>query len=525
MKTKNILYYYLFFSLLVPVNLLPYDQAAIDALNAGTKSLTFKDFRDANLSNRTLNGIDFTGSILTGINFSGSTLNSCDLSSVDISKGNLSKLNFNNCTLSDVDFTESNLSESITNSSNLNRAVFVDLDMREASFVGCTYEETVLLKVIIEDSIKNFFVQNGSISESCSFMINSDTHSVTYAIRGLEKQLTLNDQKKQINKMYSVAVEKNINGEFKNKITKIIYIGDNTDSGDQPDTWQVFDSNYLKPYRTGQFSGENEIETLLLIGNHDRYPGELISDENYATYKIKEVNNSHIQNTGDSGEDYYKVYDIASNLDIYMLSECPTRNGYKPVNWFQSKFNKNKNCIIAGHYYYASNLDWWTAGNEPRYYQNHGGTIQQDIINGTAVMSIFVDKLTPYNNNIKLYLGGHDHSVKIKRWTIGDKKIWALDSAGRSRFSLVHFESDGNIACIEIYHIGEWEKVLRFFPQLEDSSGKDGHKTRLIVKYFMQFYGRFPTTIELNTYLDPNHPNTDATLWETFIDIKTQARS
>ncbi len=507
MKQKKILYYYLFFLLPISTSLLSYDQSAIDALNAGSKNLIFKDFSEADLSQRNLNGIDFTGSIFTQTNLSESTLNSCNLSSADLTKGNLSGTNFNNCTLSDVDFTEANMSGSITNSSNLNRAVFVDLDMRSASLIDCTYQETALLKAIIEDTNKNFIVRSGAISESCCYMVNSDAHSITFAITQNEKQRTLNDQKKQLRKMFSVATEKNIKGQLKNNITKIIYTGDNTENGIYPADWGVFAADYLTPYKTGIFAESNKIPTLLLIGNHDRHMEHVFEHKTYITHKINSWNSEYIEETGDVGQDYYMVSNTESNSHIFMLSECPTRNGYKPFNWFKTKYDKTKNCVLASHYTPQWNYDWWTDLDET----NWGETAY-----GIAIMAEFGTFLQPYSDNIKLYIGGHSHQILIERWNIGNnKKIWVLDTAGRNRFALVHLDSSGNIICIEIYHRGEWEEVLRFFPQLEDSTNSDGHKTRLIVKYYKELHNKFPSINEREHYL-----NSGNTLWENYIDIK-----
>ncbi|MBD3273444.1 hypothetical protein GF385_03795 [Candidatus Dependentiae bacterium] len=448
----------------ISISLLTYNQSDIDDLNSGETNLQSKDFSSADLSYKHYKNRNFTGSDFTNTNAQNSKFENCTFDNVNFTNAQLNQTTFTGCSFDTANLTDTIFVLTTNSNCDFTKTMFTDTNMLDSSYSNCTFSQTILLRPYITDLQRESLVQQGCLNPAGSIMVCSDLHLRHKGSSNLSTKMD------QVTTMSTIALERG----FKNNVLEIIYAGDLvnnyspdfTVAGDEENEWGYFNTMFINTFKEAPFVSPNTIRTNTLIGNHDR-KGGVLSYDSYASKKIKALNQSLIDSTGEYGQDYYKVSNSTLNLDIYMLGECPTKFNYKPVNWFTSNIDTDKTSILVSHYSPIKNLNWWTNGNEPRQLENHvnqwdsGTAYDSDVTNGNSVVNTFASMISSYEDNILIYIGGHYHDTFLQKWG----NIWTLNCADNTKFALIHLTSGGELVAIELYSFTDADDVTRYYPK------------------------------------------------------------
>ena len=112
------------------------------------------DLRDADLSRKSLDGVNFTEAILDGVNFSNATLTSAKLRLAYLCKADLSNADLRNVDLHKAYLAGANLQRARLNDSDLTKTICVRTDFRGADLTNCRVYGCSVWDVKIDDDTK-----------------------------------------------------------------------------------------------------------------------------------------------------------------------------------------------------------------------------------------------------------------------------------------------------------------------------------------------------------------------------------
>ncbi len=420
------------------IGLFGYDNSQLEQLLAGETGLAGADFTNAILNNKTFEGVDFSG----------------------------------------ADFTGAKLVNVVFKKSKLDNAIFTEALVKRSNFINCTHKNMIILKTkVMSSKTKKDLKNKGALIVTGSIMCNSDTHVEPGKVNPKNKQKFVNNKLHQAKRMLNVAKKRDT------LLKGIIHAGDLTDYG-RKKNWDKFKKHFIVPF--WRIIGRNKI--FPCKGNHDRYDDNR-GDEVGFLYKnpvTKEID-KYCKNLGSKTGDYYSYHYPSMNLNIVSLSECPTRNNNKPIDWLRKKAKKIKNMVVFSHYSPMHNIDWWSQGEYPRANKIFRGTkirdkeetkaqrwfrknikkytmtedeaLKKDKKNGRKAIKYFAKKIVKYKDKISIYVSGHIHRGFIKYWN----GILNLGVGGDKWFAVLYFTSDGVLVSVELV---EKKKVIRYYPKL-----------------------------------------------------------
>ena len=410
------------------IGLFGFDTSALKQLLAGETELVGADFTDANITNKTFDGVDFTG----------------------------------------ANFTDAKLINVVFRNSKLDKAILTDADLKKSKFINCTHKNMIILKTkgMNNQTIK-ILKDKGALIVAGSIICQADTH-VTADDKN-EKEF-IKAKLRSAAKMYLVAKNKD------NKVKGVILAGDLADGGDNK-SWDKVKKYFIVPI--WNVLGRNNLYPC--IGNHDRYikgPGYDKTPFLQETYVTKMIVKYCKRWAPKKGADYYAKNIKGLNLRVVSLSECPTRNNFEPIKWFETIANKKRKMIVFSHYCPYRSKEWWSKSTYPRWNRIFGamrGLSKKDAKKldektGKAVRKKFKNRFIKYKDKVSIYVFGHIHKRFIEYWN----GILTIGVGGSNRFALVSFTKEGVVVAVEFIYstispliaIGKDVPPIRYYPEV-----------------------------------------------------------